>query len=131
LQEGRSSTFAWLQETENAGRLNKEIENMKRGENPGTADQTSRSDNHQIYELAAEVILRKLIRVWQKSFFDELTTNANHDECSFTFWLVYQVLASVEKKIVGNLGEKPLSWDRIQLQCTICCKKHKRSRFMF
>jgi hypothetical protein len=30
LQEGRSSTFSWLQEIENAGRLNKEIENVKR-----------------------------------------------------------------------------------------------------
>jgi hypothetical protein len=68
LQEGRSSTFSWLQEIENTGRLNKEIENMKRRANLGFADHTSRSDNHQIYcsieELAAEVILRKLSIIW-------------------------------------------------------------------
>jgi len=67
LQEGRSSTFSWLQEIENAGRLNKEIENMKRRAKLGSAEQTSRFDNHQIYcsteELAAEVILRKLGRI--------------------------------------------------------------------
>jgi hypothetical protein len=80
LQEGRSSTFSWLQEIENAGRLNTEIENMKRREKLGFADQTSRYDNHQIYgsieELVTEAILSKLGRIWQTIFFDKLTTNA-------------------------------------------------------
>jgi len=80
LQEGRSSTFSWLQKIENAGRLNKEIENMKIREKLGSAGQRSRSDDHQIYcstkELDAEVILRKLSRMWRKSFFDEITMKA-------------------------------------------------------
>jgi hypothetical protein len=54
---------------------------MKRREKLGSADQTSRSDDHQIYcgteELDAELILRKLNRIWGKSFFDELTTNSH------------------------------------------------------
>jgi hypothetical protein len=84
LQEGRSSTFSWLQEIENAGRLNKEIENMKRRAKLGSAEQTSRSDNQQIHcsteELAAEVILRKLSRIWGKSLFEELVTRTEREE---------------------------------------------------
>jgi len=80
LQEGRSSAISWLQEIENAGRLNIEIENMKRRAKLGSADQTSRSTDHQIHcsteELAAEVILSKLSRIWRKSLFEELITNA-------------------------------------------------------
>jgi hypothetical protein len=56
-----------VQEIKNAGRMNKEIENMKRRAKLGSSDQTSRSDNHQIYcsteELAVEVILWKISRI--------------------------------------------------------------------
>ncbi len=65
---------------ENAGRLNKQMKNMKRQNKFGSANQTSKFDNKQIYcstnELVTYVILKKLGEIWRKFNFDELVANA-------------------------------------------------------
>jgi hypothetical protein len=65
---------------ENTGRLNKEMKNMKRQKKFGSANQTSKYNNKQIYysagELVIDAVLRKFNEIWRKLYFDELVANA-------------------------------------------------------
>jgi hypothetical protein len=67
-------SFSATASRENAGRLNKEMKNIKKRKKFGSADRTSKSDNEQIYcntiKLVTDTILSKFGEIWRKLYFD-------------------------------------------------------------